>query len=645
MNAPSTFTQLQSPALHGLVLAALGQGRPDEPRCAEADWLAGAAGPDDPGRQLQAWLDAPPASDRALHALARALPLQPVELVAAALAIAVELDAMAARVVAWLQAPAGGSRPTVGLVLAAAEALGLPARPGPLLDGAARSTGLLQLQADGAPGPLPEQALHMPLPLVLALRDGRSGWPGVRHEAPPAAVAPSLRDAACQQARALQAGQGALAVRSGHPREARAACALIAEALDRRPAFFEQDPAPGAALWLTLCGLLPVLCAELAPGESRAVPALPGYDGPVLLAAGPEGSFERDGDTVTGWRVPLPRADERAALWQPIVGDAALADRLGRQYRYDMAQIAQIGSAARYHAGLAASPSPAWAHVAAAARSGAAAELGTLAERMPEAIADDALIVPAAVRATLAALRTRCELRERLAEGLGISARTRYRPGVRALFVGASGTGKTLAAGWLATQLGLPLYRVDTAAITSKYIGETEKNLAQLFARAEHAEVVLLFDEADALFGKRTDVKESNDRFANAQTNYLLQRIESFEGIAVLTSNSRGRFDSAFTRRLDVIAEFPAPGPLERRALWLAHLGAHGLDDGTVNRLAAGCELPGGHVRNIVLAAAAHACGQPIAEADLLAALAAEYAKLGRPVPASLGRPATPGAA
>lgn len=176
--------------------------------------------------------------------------------------------------------------------------------------------------------------------------------------------------------------------------------------------------------------------------------------------------------------------------------------------------------------------------------------------------------------------------------------------------------------------------------MASKYIGETEKNLAQLFARAEHAEVVLLFDEADALFGKRTDVKESNDRFANAQTNYLLQRIESFEGIAVLTSNSRSRFDSAFTRRLDVIAEFPAPGPVERRALWLAHLGPNALADGLLNRLAAGCELPGGHVRNIVLAAAAHARGHPIAEADLLAALVAEYAKLGKPAPASLVRAA-----
>jgi SpoVK/Ycf46/Vps4 family AAA+-type ATPase len=223
---------------------------------------------------------------------------------------------------------------------------------------------------------------------------------------------------------------------------------------------------------------------------------------------------------------------------------------------------------------------------------------------------------------------------------LGPSARTRYKPGVRALFVGASGTGKTLAAGWLATRLGLPLYRIDVASVTSKYIGETEKNLSQLFARAEHAEVVLLFDEADSLFGKRTDVKESNDRFANAQTNYLLQRIESFEGIAVLTSNSRSRFDGAFTRRLDAILEFPQPTPEERRALWAGHLGErHALTPAELNRLAAACDLAGGHIRNAVLDAAARARHQQrrIEYRDIVEGIGAEFRKLGKQAPAGLG--------
>jgi hypothetical protein len=652
MNAPQATVTLQVPALHLLALSALQSS--DESAGLEAAWLAVVATHGDiQGRTLlQAWLDEPPAEDQLLHALARALPLRPPELIAVALAMAVEVDAMAARVVAWLQAPAGGSRPTVGLVLAAAQALGLDAPPAALLDGVAREVGLLQFDAEAATlRPLPEQSLRVPLPLVLALRDGASRWPGVEMAAPAFDVAPSLLEAARQQALALRVDAGHLVVRSGHPREARSAAARIAEALGAKPAFFEQDPAPGAGLWLALCGLVPVLCMELGPGESRRLPALPGYHGPLLVASGPEGSFSRDGDTVGSWRVPLPQPAERAALWQPLLGDEALSRRAGRQYRYDAARIAQIGRAARYQAGLAKAgegPSdeactPSLRHVAAAARSGLAAELGALAELMSEPIADDVLIVPPPLREALAALRQRCELREDLSDGLGASTRARYRPGVRALFVGPSGTGKTLAAGWLATQLGLPLYRVDVAAICSKYIGETEKNLAQLFARAEHAEVVLLFDEADSLFGKRTDVKESNDRFANAQTNYLLQRVESFEGIALLTSNSRGRFDSAFTRRLDVILDFPQPTPQERRALWVGHLGTgHALSDGELNRLATGCDLCGGHIRNIVLAATARArhAGRVMQYGDALQAVAAECRKLGRQTPAGLAQEA-----
>ena len=210
---------------------------------------------------------------------------------------------------------------------------------------------------------------------------------------------------------------------------------------------------------------------------------------------------------------------------------------------------------------------------------------------------------------------------------------------MRALFVGPSGTGKTLAAGWLATRLGLPLYRVDLASVTSKYIGETEKNLAQLLARAEQAEVVLLFDEADSLFGKRTDVKDANDRFANAQTNYLLQRIESFDGIAMLTSNSRARFDSAFTRRLDVIIEFPRPARRSAARSGSAHLGqGHDLNQTALNQLAATVDLSGGHVRNAVFAAAAsaRAAKRTLTYKDLVRGIAGEYRKLGRQVPAGL---------
>jgi SpoVK/Ycf46/Vps4 family AAA+-type ATPase len=227
-----------------------------------------------------------------------------------------------------------------------------------------------------------------------------------------------------------------------------------------------------------------------------------------------------------------------------------------------------------------------------------------LADDIPDAGAG-ARAGPAA--GALEALLARCRLRDTLADGLGAAARTRYRPGVRALLVGPSGTGKTLAASWVATRLGLPLYRVDLASVTSKYIGETEKNLVRAVRprRARRGAAALRRGRLACSASAPTS-RTANDRFANQQTNYLLQRIESFEGITLLTSNSRARFDSAFTRRLDAIIEFLAPGPVERRALWLAHLGESNiLDAVALNRLAANCDLPGGHIRNVVLAAAA----------------------------------------
>jgi SpoVK/Ycf46/Vps4 family AAA+-type ATPase len=160
-----------------------------------------------------------------------------------------------------------------------------------------------------------------------------------------------------------------------------------------------------------------------------------------------------------------------------------------------------------------------------------------------------------------------------------------------------------------------------------------------LLARAEQNEVLLLFDEADALFGKRTDIQEANDRFANAQTNYLLQRMESYDGITILTSNGRSRFDDAFTRRFDAILSFPLPGPEERRALWLAHLGPHhSVNSGQLNLLAAMADLTGGQIRNAVLrgAVAAAQHGENILFRHLLTGVASEYRKLSRQLPNEL---------
>jgi hypothetical protein len=341
----------------------------------------------------------------------------------------------------------------------------------------------------------------------------------------------------------------------------------------------------------------------------------------------------------------VPSPTERQAIWRALTADEALADQLGERLRHGPAGIQALARAGRLEAGMAEAPRLSAAHVMRASRLGMAVDLGSLAELLPEPIPDQALVVSPAVAAQLEVLCARCRHRDRLVADLGPAMRASYRPGVRALLHGPSGTGKSLAVGWLATRIGLPLYRVDLASVTSKYIGETEKNLALLFARAEQAEVVLLFDEADALFGKRTEGRDANDRFANAQTNYLLQRIESFEGIALLTSNTRARFDSAFTRRLDAIIEFPVPAPEERRSIWRAHLGdQHGIDATALNRLASSCDLAGGHIRNAVLAAAARTRQRngTIQAEDVRQAIAAEYRKLGKPPPQRLSGEGTP---
>jgi hypothetical protein len=635
-------------SLRALAFAALSPAATTPDSSPEARWLAAqcegrGAWLDNLPAAFASWLQGPPPEDRQLAALARVIGLTCAETLAVALSCAAETDAMAGRALAWLQTPVGGARPLAGLVASLAQRFGDPAPFTSLAAGVARSSGLLQ--ADVETRPMPECPLCVPQAIVLALADPPVlSWPGLRVGMPDAPLLPpTLRKEAASRALALarRAAMG-IVVRSGHPREAKAVAAEICAHLGARAIFLEGDPPSGLGPWLWLATAIPVMCAELAPGERRRLKEIPGWNGPLLVAAGPDGSFEREGEALPVWRVPVPAPAERVQLWQAATGDASLAEHLGPAHRHACARIAELARAGRYQAELAGSDRIGPDAVAAAARSGTGGDLGMLAELMPETIPDEALVLPAAIHGELESLIGRCLARDALADALGPASRARYRPGVRALFVGPSGTGKTLAVGWMATQLGLPLYRVDLASVTSKYIGETEKNLAQLFARAEHSEVVLLFDEADSLFGKRTDVKDSNDRFANAQTNYLLSRIESYEGIAILTSNSRARFDSAFTRRLDAIVDFPAPGAEERRELWTAHLGqAHGLAVADLNRLAAKCDLAGGHIRNIVLAAAALARtrNDAIREPDLLLAAAAEYRKLGKTLPAGLASP------
>jgi len=451
-----------------------------------------------------------------------------------------------------------------------------------------------------------------------------------------------------------------LVLRGGDSAESRSAAETVALACERRAVLISSDLVAsnqtlGLAPWLFLNGLMPVLTQTLAPGERRPLPAIPGFSGPFVVLSGFDGEFTSADSAldrpILDWRLTIPSAEERFELWRQALGEdepAPLARRMAFEHRHTAGRIAALATKAKERlAALAEEVSRrvTYEELRAVARSGEGIGLSALAELVPDEVSDDALVVTPVLRLELESLVDRCLLRDGVHVRLGPAMQARAQAAVRALLVGPSGTGKTLAAAWLATRLGLPLFRVDLSAISSKYIGETEKNLSQLLTRAEQSEVVLLFDEADSLFAKRTDVNDANDRFANAQTNYLLQRMESYDGITLLTSNSRGRFDAAFARRLDAILEFALPGPEQRRVLWLAHLGDHHcLTPAQLNLVAATAELSGGQVRNAVLSAAVAArSAGPIGFSHLIAGLTSEYRKLGRQLPDELRRavPAT----
>ncbi|MET9611355.1 ATP-binding protein [Kitasatospora indigofera] len=272
-------------------------------------------------------------------------------------------------------------------------------------------------------------------------------------------------------------------------------------------------------------------------------------------------------------------------------------------------------------------------HLRAGVRSQNAAGLERLARRVEPAVGWADLVLPEATGRELGELALRARHRDQ------VLGRWRMRPGggrgrgVMALFAGDSGTGKTMSAEVVAADLGLDLYVVDLSTVVDKFVGETEKNLERIFTEAAGVNGILLFDEADAIFGKRSEVKDAHDRYANMESAYLLQRMESFDGIAILTTNLRANLDEAFTRRLDVIVDFPVPDAEHRRALWDRTLGpevprADDLDLAFCARF----ELAGGSIRACAVTAAylAAEAGRPVSMADLMAAVRREYRKLGR---------------
>ena len=588
-------------------------------------------------------------ADLRLRRLARAFDLSPLDVEILLATLAPDLDPRFERLYGYLNDDVSRRRPTIGLALALCGIGGASgpgrarlAASGPLVIG-----GLVEV--DDPERPFLGRALRVPDRVVAHLLGDDD--PDESLAALLLAPAPAAPSAGADLARALAAGANLVFLHEAPGGDAvEAAAAAFAAIGVPRPVVLDlaaldapEDPRPLAAAAvrearLVGAGLVagPVeALAERAPAALRTLADAPcpvvlhgthGWD-PAwsrrvalsLTAAAAPPEARRSAWEAGARRPTRPRHRRGRALDMP-------------PYRLSVAQIARAAESARLHA-AAAGRSIGARDVGAGVRSQNAAGLERLARRIEPSAGWADLVLPTPVLDQLRDFADRARNRELVLDEWGLGTGSRGR-GLTALFAGDSGTGKTLSAEVIAGELGLDLYVIDLSTVVDKYIGETEKNLDRIFSQADRVNGVLLFDEADALFGKRTEVRDAHDRYANVEVAYLLQRMERFDGTAILTTNLRSNLDEAFTRRLDVIVDFPMPEEADRRRLWELHLdGALPLADGLdLGFLARRFRLSGGNIRNIVLTAAhrAAATGQAVTMDDLVRATDREYRKLGR---------------
>ena len=392
-----------------------------------------------------------------------------------------------------------------------------------------------------------------------------------------------------------------------------------------------------------LLGRIPLLTnvdALVDPGEGSTTrldlvgtELVPELGGPLFMTCGVNRPSMRWGRPSIVIDVKPPTSEQRATLWHRELGQGTQddAEYLATQYPLAPAMIHRAAKAAKASAsGRKLEPDDIYAGVRAVLDD----KLGDYATRVEVTQTWDDLVVPQDQMEAIEYLIARIRQRRTVYEQWGFAAKVGKGLGTSALFSGPPGTGKTMVAALIAKELGLELYQVDMAKVVSKFIGETERNLAALFDAAEAGHAILLFDEADSLFGKRTEVKSSNDRYANLETNYLLQRLESFTGICLLTSNHESNIDPAFQRRLSLHLRFELPEADERAALWQAMLPAAApvdecLDFASLGRRFA---MSGGYIRNAALRAAFLAADEAsvITAAHLERAARLEYEGMGK---------------
>ena len=461
---------------------------------------------------------------------------------------------------------------------------------------------------------------------------------------PAAPLPPSLRGAADTLTR-IWSGTGGRRVRV-HGRRRRDLRAVVSAAAARaglQPVLLRAGDLPAAAadrdLLARLCERESVLagCCWLVeiddpvtePGRSAAEFARRLNS---LVAV----TCEVPPDEDTGFQaieVPVPRPPELREAWRAALQPAGRAldgwaGRLAGQFSLGIADVRSIAGDVQV------TEPDAGPRLWDACRALVRPALDGLAQRInPQARWED-LVLPPAQGRLLREMTGHVRHRMTVFEDWGFGARTSRGSGVAALFAGPSGTGKTFAAEVVARELSLDLYRVDLSQVVSKYIGETEKNLRRIFDAAESGGVVLLFDEADALFGKRSEVKDSHDRYANIEVSYLLQRMETYRGLAILTTNLKDAIDTSFLRRLRFLVQFPFPDAAGRAEIWRRILPPELPTDGLVPEKLAGLGVSGGTIRNIALSAAflAAEVGEPVRMPHVLLAARTEYAKLDKPL-------------
>ncbi len=451
-------------------------------------------------------------------------------------------------------------------------------------------------------------------------------------------VCPAGREDTVDRLRGVLAGAGDLPVLITGPD----AELLLAVALDAPilliPVCMIDDPAvrtdANLRCLLDGCHIAFDGVADLEPGRAAAViAALRAWPARPLLCAPTIGTATTMGElTVAGIEAPPPRLDERRRAWSLLTGSDDVED-VAAKFRLSITGIGEAAAVARLLAAPRGRP-PDAAELDEGARRASGMGLHRLAKRLDAPAVWDDLVLPLRQRDLLRSICSYLRHRDRVLTDWGYERSVARDQGLKVLFAGDSGTGKTLAGRVLARELGLELFRIDLATVVSKYIGETEKNLDRIFTAAEDSNAILFFDEADALLGKRSEVADAHDRHANIEVAYLLQRIESYPGAVILATNFRQNIDAAFTRRLDFIIDFPFPEQVDRVRLWRMLLpdAAPVAEDVDVDFLGARFKLSGGAIRNCSVAAAFMAAeeGAAIGMDHLVRAVALEYGKLGR---------------